>query len=97
MLDEESKELQSGQNLSGDVAFKLYDTYGFPLDLTQEALRARKIGVDTDAFDAAMQRLYTRWPRHGQPQAAAIRPVCPQGSSRRPGWRSTDLFNRWKT
>ncbi len=41
---------------SGDVAFKLYDTYGFPLDLTQEALRARKIGVDKETFDAAMQR-----------------------------------------
>ncbi len=56
MLDEESKDLQAGQNLSGDVAFKLYDTYGFPLDLTQEALRARKIGVDMDVFNEAMQR-----------------------------------------
>ncbi len=56
ILDEESRDLREGQNLSGDVAFKLYDTYGFPLDLTQEALRARKIGVDKDVFDAAMQR-----------------------------------------
>jgi alanyl-tRNA synthetase len=56
ILDDESRDLQAGQNLSGDVAFKLYDTYGFPLDLTQEALRARKIGVDKEAFDAAMQR-----------------------------------------
>jgi alanyl-tRNA synthetase len=56
ILDEESRELQEGQNLSGDVAFKLYDTYGFPLDLTQEALRARKIGVDKPTFEAAMQR-----------------------------------------
>ncbi len=56
ILDDESKDLQAGQKLPGDVAFKLYDTFGFPLDLTQEALRARKIGVDTPAFDAAMQR-----------------------------------------
>jgi alanyl-tRNA synthetase len=55
ILDDETRELQEGQNLSGDVAFKLYDTYGFPLDLTQEALRARKIGVDKAGFDAAMQ------------------------------------------
>ncbi len=56
ILDEESRDLREGQDLSGDVAFKLYDTYGFPLDLTQEALRARKIGVDKDVFDAAMER-----------------------------------------
>ncbi|WP_296714294.1 alanine--tRNA ligase [Rhodoblastus sp.] len=56
ILDEETRDLIEGQSLSGDVAFKLYDTYGFPLDLTQEALRARKIGVDKTAFDAAMER-----------------------------------------
>jgi alanyl-tRNA synthetase len=56
ILDEEARDLTAGQNLSGEVAFKLYDTYGFPLDLTQEALRARKIGVDKQAFDAAMAR-----------------------------------------
>ena len=42
--------------LPGETAFKLYDTYGFPLDLTQDALRARNIDVDTDGFDAAMAR-----------------------------------------
>ncbi len=55
LLDEEIPNIQDGK-LSGDVAFKLYDTYGFPLDLTQDALRARNIGVDTVAFDAAMQK-----------------------------------------
>jgi len=56
ILDEETRELAKGQSLSGDTAFTLYDTYGFPLDLTQDALKPRGIGVDTDAFDAAMQR-----------------------------------------
>ncbi len=56
MLDDETRELSSGHNLSGDVAFTLYDTYGFPLDLTQDALRARGIGVDTDGFNAAMEK-----------------------------------------
>ncbi|WP_294536488.1 alanine--tRNA ligase [uncultured Rhodoblastus sp.] len=56
ILDDETRTLQAGEKLSGDVAFKLYDTFGFPLDLTQEALRARKIGVDLAAFEAAMER-----------------------------------------
>jgi alanyl-tRNA synthetase len=56
ILDEESRELSEGARLSGETAFRLYDTYGFPLDLTQDALRARGIGVDTDGFSAAMER-----------------------------------------
>ncbi|MGB7205116.1 MAG: alanine--tRNA ligase [Anderseniella sp.] len=56
MLDDETSALAAGGQLSGDVAFKLYDTYGFPLDLTQDALRARDIGVDTNAFNAAMEK-----------------------------------------
>ena len=56
ILDEETAGLVSGQKLNGETAFKLYDTYGFPLDLTQEALRARGVGVDTDAFSTAMER-----------------------------------------
>ncbi len=56
LLDEETKNVSSGAKLSGEVAFKLYDTYGFPLDLTQDALRARNIGVDTDGFNTAMER-----------------------------------------
>ena len=56
LLDEETRNLTSGGRLSGDVAFKLYDTYGFPLDLTQDALRARNISVDLESFSAAMER-----------------------------------------
>ena len=56
LLDEATAKLGSGGVLGGDTAFKLYDTYGFPLDLTQDALRARAITVDTKGFDAAMQR-----------------------------------------
>ncbi len=56
LLDEETGNLTSGGCLSGEVAFKLYDTYGFPLDLTQDALRARNIGVDLASFKAAMER-----------------------------------------
>jgi alanyl-tRNA synthetase len=48
--------LQEGDSLNGETAFKLYDTYGFPLDLTQDALRQRGISVDLPAFDTAMQR-----------------------------------------
>lgn len=56
LLDDASKTLNDGDTFDGEVAFKLYDTYGFPLDLTQDALRSRAISVDTDAFDAAMER-----------------------------------------
>lgn len=56
ILDDAAKDLGSGQKLKGDVAFTLYDTYGFPLDLTQDALRPRGIGVDLEGFDAAMQQ-----------------------------------------
>ena len=56
ILDEETRSLGEGSQLSGETAFKLYDTYGFPLDLTQDALRNRGIGVDTDGFANAMER-----------------------------------------
>ena len=56
LLDEATTGMKAGDRLTGDVAFKLYDTYGFPLDLTQESLRARDIHVDTDGFSAAMQK-----------------------------------------
>ncbi|HEX4634540.1 MAG TPA: alanine--tRNA ligase [Rhizomicrobium sp.] len=56
LLDEASVDLKKGDRLKGEIAFKLYDTYGFPLDLTEESLRARGITVDTDGFSAAMQK-----------------------------------------
>ncbi len=56
LLEEEIENISEGNSLSGDVAFRLYDTYGFPLDLTQDALRNRGIDVDTDGFDVAMER-----------------------------------------
>jgi alanyl-tRNA synthetase len=56
LLTEESEGLEAGDVFPGDVAFRLYDTYGFPLDLTQDALRARDISVDTDAFNVAMEK-----------------------------------------
>jgi alanyl-tRNA synthetase len=56
ILDTESAGLRQGDKLKGETAFTLYDTYGFPLDLTQDALRSRGIGVDTDAFNAAMEQ-----------------------------------------
>jgi alanyl-tRNA synthetase len=56
ILDDETKTLRRGDNLKGETAFTLYDTFGFPLDLTQDALRARGIGVDLDGFNAAMER-----------------------------------------
>jgi alanyl-tRNA synthetase len=56
ILEEESKQLKSGDALKGGTAFTLYDTYGFPLDLTQDALRPRGISVDVEGFDAAMEK-----------------------------------------
>jgi len=56
LLEEEIENISEGNSLSGDVAFRLYDTYGFPLDLTQDALRNHGIDVDTDGFDVAMER-----------------------------------------
>jgi alanyl-tRNA synthetase len=55
ILDEASKSLKHGDMFDGVTAFTLYDTYGFPLDLTQDALRPRGIGVDLAAFTDAME------------------------------------------
>jgi alanyl-tRNA synthetase len=56
LLDEAAADIASGGELDGEVAFRLYDTYGFPYDLTEDALRTRGIGVDRAGFDAAMAR-----------------------------------------
>ena len=56
LLEEEAGRLPAGGALSGETAFKLYDTYGFPLDLTQDILRGRSQSVDAEAFELAMSR-----------------------------------------
>ncbi len=54
LLDDEAGSLGEGDSLPGETAFKLYDTYGFPYDLTEDALRSRGVSVDREGFDAAM-------------------------------------------
>ncbi|MBT3238165.1 MAG: alanine--tRNA ligase [Rhodospirillaceae bacterium] len=56
LLDEATDSLGENGVLDGETAFKLYDTYGFPLDLTQDALRNRQMTVDEDGFNTAMER-----------------------------------------
>ncbi|MBR1601657.1 MAG: alanine--tRNA ligase [Alphaproteobacteria bacterium] len=56
LLDDEVSKLASGSKLSGETAFKLYDTYGFPLDLTQDALKSKNIEVDVDGFNECMAK-----------------------------------------
>ncbi|MDX3976882.1 alanine--tRNA ligase [Shinella sp.] len=56
LLSDATSTLHKGDMLDGETAFKLYDTYGFPLDLTQDALRAREINVDLSGFTDAMER-----------------------------------------
>jgi alanyl-tRNA synthetase len=76
LLDEEKAGLHAGGVFSGNAAFKLYDTYGFPLDLTQDILRAENISVDMDGFNAAMaeQKAKARaaWKGSGQSATAAL-------------------------
>ena len=75
LLEDEVAGLDEGVDLPGTAAFKLYDTYGFPLDLTQDALREQGRGVDTDGFDAAMaeQKAKARAAWSGSGQAAVPR------------------------
>ncbi|MBN9087578.1 MAG: alanine--tRNA ligase [Reyranella sp.] len=76
LLDDETKGLSAGGTLKGEVAFKLYDTFGFPLDLTQDVLRARDIAVDTAGFEKSMdeQRAKARaaWAGSGETADQAI-------------------------
>ncbi|MEI8295469.1 MAG: alanine--tRNA ligase, partial [Alphaproteobacteria bacterium] len=76
LLQEATSTLPAGTPLSGEVAFKLYDTYGFPLDLTQDVLKASQRTVDTDSYNQAMeqQRAQARasWAGSGETKDAPI-------------------------
>jgi alanyl-tRNA synthetase len=76
ILDEESKSLKKGDMFDGVTAFTLYDTYGFPLDLTQDALRPRGIGVDiasfTDAMDRQREKARGSWAGSGEAADEAV-------------------------
>jgi alanyl-tRNA synthetase len=70
ILDEKSAGLKKGDMFDGDTAFTLYDTYGFPLDLTQDALKSRGISVDqasfTDAMDRQREKARASWAGSGE-------------------------------
>ena len=78
LLDQATAGLTDGGVLPGETAFQLYDTYGFPLDLTQDAVRARGVTVDLEGFDAAMtrQREMAREAWKGSGQDGGGRVVC---------------------
>jgi len=76
LLEEATAHLKEGDTLSGETAFKLYDTYGFPVDLTEDAVRPRGVHVDMAGFDTAMdaQRALAResWAGSGQQAQGAV-------------------------
>lgn len=76
LLDDELAALPEGAELPGNAAFKLYDTYGFPLDLTQDALREKGRTVDTAGFDAAMEEQKAKarasWSGSGEAKDAKV-------------------------
>jgi alanyl-tRNA synthetase len=76
LLDEELERLPGAAALPGETAFRLYDTYGFPLDLTQDALREKGRKVDVDGFDAAMaeqkRRARSAWAGSGDSAEEAV-------------------------
>ena len=76
ILDEASKSLTKGDMFDGETAFTLYDTYGFPLDLTQDALKSRGIGVDiasfTDAMDRQRAKARASWAGSGEAAQEAV-------------------------
>jgi alanyl-tRNA synthetase len=76
ILDEKSAGLKKGDMFDGETAFTLYDTYGFPLDLTQDALRVRGVGVDIASFTDAMEQQKAKarasWAGSGEAATEAI-------------------------
>ncbi|MGE3148101.1 MAG: alanine--tRNA ligase, partial [Pseudorhodoplanes sp.] len=76
ILEESSKSLRKGDMFDGETAFTLYDTYGFPLDLTQDALKARGISVDQASFTDAMERQRAKarasWAGSGEAATEAV-------------------------
>ena len=76
ILDEKSAGLKKGDMFDGETAFTLYDTYGFPLDLTQDALRNRGINVDiasfTDAMDRQRAKARASWAGSGEAATEAV-------------------------
>jgi alanyl-tRNA synthetase len=74
ILQQEVRNIPSGGTLGGDTAFKLYDTYGFPMDLTQDILKGHNISVDGDGFEKALkeQRNRAKWIGSGETQESAI-------------------------
>jgi alanyl-tRNA synthetase len=76
ILDEKSASLKKGDMFDGETAFTLYDTFGFPLDLTQDALKSRGIGVDISSFTDAMEQQKAKaresWRGSGEAATAAI-------------------------
>ncbi|MBN9005295.1 MAG: alanine--tRNA ligase [Rhizobiales bacterium] len=76
ILDEKSASLKKGDMFDGETAFTLYDTYGFPLDLTQDALKSRGIGVDIASFTDSMERQKAKarasWSGSGEAATEAV-------------------------
>jgi len=76
ILDEKSAGLKKGAMFDGETAFTLYDTYGFPLDLTQDALKSRGISVDLASFEDAMERQRAKarasWAGSGEAATEAV-------------------------
>ena len=76
LLDEATGDMGEGGELDGETAFKLYDTFGFPYDLTEDALRSRGIQVDRSGFDSAMDRqkaaARAAWKGSGEAASGAV-------------------------
>jgi alanyl-tRNA synthetase len=88
LLDDETAKLGDGGTLPGEVAFKLYDTYGFPLDLTADVLRGQGKQVDNEGFETAMakQRADARPNSYGSSYAT--------GSAAQNSWATTPKARR---